>query len=323
MYTLERKSILQNLKLNNFSKENLSKIINNPSTERVIISGIGEPFNNKETIFEILKLSRGNKKIQILTNGLWILGDYEKEIFNKLNYFLKEKKDKYQIRISCDSFHIKQIGKNDYVKIIEKVINQIRNKENQVEVCFRGILEEKEDILNLLKKTFLESEKNVTYKSISNLETDIYLGDNTKLNFIFKNIVGSENSKKENTMERYIKYLEGIYHKPFTLGHLKTGKNGMDITIKPNGDLFFYGAEIYPLFNIFKDEIDINRLLNTIEDNYILKTLYSKTFLEIIKNLRVYTPFQEIINSVDNPYWIIKKMYASDKNKFKELIKCL
>jgi hypothetical protein len=322
MYKEERKNKPLNLKLNSFSKENLSRIINDSSTERIIISGEGEPFNNKEAVFEILSLSQGNKKIQILTNGLWILDNHNEEIFNKLNSLLKEKKDKYQIRISCDSFHIERIGVSSYKKIIEKVISELKNEENRIEICFRGILEEKEEILNTFKDKFLESENSITFKNISSLETDVYIGNDLKLNFIFKNIIGSKKIKKESTMNDYICSLEKIYNKPFTLGHLKTEKNGMDITIKPNGDLFFYGAEIFPLFNIFKDEIDIKKLLNIVENNPILKILYSRPFLSIIKNLKKYEPFNKIISSVDNPYWIIKKMYALNKNKFEGLIKC-
>lgn len=323
MYKEERKKSPLNLKLNNFSKENLSRIINDLSTERVIISGEGEPFNNEETVFEILNLSLGNKKVQILTNGLWILDNHNEEIFARLNSLLEGKKDKYQIRISCDSFHIKRIGKKNYKKIVEKVIKKLKNEENKIEICFRGLLEEKEEILEIFKNDFLESEKSRTFRNISLLETDIYLGKYLKLNFIFKNMVGFENSKKESTINEYIASLESIYHKSFTFGNLKLGKNGMDITIKPNGEVFFYGIEISPFFNIFKDEISINKLLDVVENNPIVKMMYSTPFLDIVKSLKKYGPFQEIIDSADNPYWVIKKIYYRDKNKFEEIIKCV
>jgi len=321
MYKEERKKNLINLKLNDFSKNNLSNILNHPETERLIISGEGEPFNNFQSIIEILKLSKGNKNIQMISNGLWLISNNSGEILKKLNTLKNKKNDKYQIRISCDSFHIKRISKERYKKIVSKIINEIKSG-SEIEICFRGILEEKNRILSLFKDYFIVNEKDIKFDSITNLETDIIINKKIKLNFIFKNIVDLDNHKDKNSLNQYIASLEEIYNKPFTLGHLKKGKNGMDITIKPNGDLFFYGAEIYPIFNIYNDNITIEKLNTILTNNRILNKLYSMPFKKLISSLQKYEPFKKIILSINNPYWVIKKMYSYDKNKFNEILKC-
>ena len=66
MYKTERKKNPLNLKLDELSKQNISNIMNNSKTERIIISGEGEPFNNFKVMMEILNLSKGNKKIQLI-----------------------------------------------------------------------------------------------------------------------------------------------------------------------------------------------------------------------------------------------------------------
>jgi len=319
MYKEERKRNPIDLKLNKKAKITISNILNQPETERLIISGEGEPFNNINCIYDILKLSKGNKKIQIITNGLWLISDNSKKILNRLDNLQDENNDKYQIRISFDTFHIKRIGKENYKKIIQKII-QYREESGYIEICFRGILEEKDNVLSMLNREFLEDSQKVKIESISRLETNIIINKNQKINFIFKNLIDLDNIKKQNSFEEYIRSLEEIYKKPFTLGHLKMEENGMDITIKPNGDLFFYGAEIYPIFNIFFDEIDIKKLQNALIKNKILKKLYTIPLLELIKSLKKYKPFENIIQSINNPYWIIKRMYEKDKNKFEELI---
>lgn len=322
MYKIERKSTPLNLELNYSSKKNISKIINDPTTERLILSGEGEPFNNLKAIIDILYLSGGNKRIQIITNGLWILSKKSDKIISQLNKLSILKKDKYQIRISCDSFHIKKIGESNYKKIIEKIINGIKDNE-KIDICFRSIIEEKNEILKTFKNRFISKEYNVSFNNISNLETDIVLDNYIKLNIIFKNMINIDNVNGINTFDSYIDSLENIYNKPFTLGHLKKGANGMDITIKPNGDLFYYGAEIYPFFNISIDNINIKKLTQTIENNIILYSVYTKPFKNIVTCLKKYEPFEKLILSTNNPYWIIKKIHAFNKYKFEELIRCV
>ncbi len=321
MYKEERRKNPLGLKLNTLAKINISNILNHPKTERLIISGEGEPFNNLSSIFDILKLSKGNKKIQIISNGLWLVSKKSNSILDRLNSLKVEKNDEYQIRISCDTFHIDKIGENNYKKIIGNILNYNKNI-RKIEICFRGILEEKEKILVMIKNKFLNKGDNIEFKEISELEVDVIINSNIKLNFIFKNLIDLENIKKQNSLNKYIDSLENIYHKPFTLGHLKKDNNGMDITIKPNGDLYFYGAEIYPIFNILEDNITIKKLERIIENNLILKQLYSTSFNKLIKSLKKYKPFEKIINSINNPYWVVKKMYSFNKNKFEDLIKC-
>ncbi len=321
MYKEERKTNPLDIQLNTLAKTNISNILNHSKTERLIISGEGEPFNNLNSIFDIINLSKGNKKIQIITNGLWLIPKNSNKILKKLESIKRTKNDEYQIRISCDTFHIEKIGESNYKKIIDNILNYNKN-DGKIEICFRGIFEEKKKILSMMKNKFLDKGNKIEFKNISELETNIVINSNLKLNFIFKNLIDLDNIKKENSLDKYIFSLESIYNKSFTLGHLKKDNNGLDITIKPNGNLYFYGAEICHIFNICKDKVTIENLQKTIENNFILKNLYTTPFRKLIKSLKKYKPFEEIINSINNPYWVVKKMYSFNKNKFEDLIKC-
>ena len=169
---------------------------------------------------------------------------------------------------------------------------------DKIQICFRGILEEKIKILNLLKKEFFDSNE-IAFETISNLETNIVFKNGNKINFIFKNFIQLDGLKKENSFKEYLNSLEKIYNKPFTLGNLKKDINGMDITIKPNGNVYFYGAEIYPMFNIYNEKVTINKLKKSIEDDKILKRLYSIPLKKLIHSLNKYGPFKDIINSIE------------------------
>ena len=138
MYKDKHTDVPLHLKLNDYSRKNVSNIINHDDTGLVVLSGEGEPSKNFDCINEILDLSTGNNSFQIITNGGWdvAIQDY----LSTLEQKSLDKNDYYSIRLSIDPFHISQIDMRNYVDFFKYHLNSNSNK---VSIAVRGLLEYK------------------------------------------------------------------------------------------------------------------------------------------------------------------------------------
>ena len=73
--------------------------------------------------------------------------------------------------------------------------------------------------------------------------------------------------------------LEIKTNKKFTLGSINVENNGMDVTIKPDGSIFFYGIENIKLGNINLDDIDWGDLEDHVKNNKLINNLYRIPFI--------------------------------------------
>ena len=113
----------------------------------------------------------------------------------------------------------------------------------------------------------------------------------------------------------YIAAIEARYEKPFTLGSLNRGAaaNGMDVTVKPNGDVHFYGAETVALGNIHTDELSWNGLAAHLRADPLAHTLYTVPFIELISRITDDPVGRNAIRRANNPYWLIKELAGSQE----------
>ena len=59
----------------------------------------------------------------------------------------------------------------------------------------------------------------------------------------------------------------------------------MDVTIKPDGSIFFYGIENIKLGNLNLDDIDWGDLEDHVKNNKLINNLYRIPFMDLIKPL--------------------------------------
>lgn len=309
----------KNMKLNPFAEENLSRLINKPETNHIIISGEGEPFNNEKAIQQILRLSKGNRYFQIITNGAWANKDLEEKI-GEYEDIAGTFGDRYSFRISIDSFHIGKINPEVYLRFL-RIATQHRR--GHVSLAIRSLLEEKAFIRRFVSE--LLNRANIPYKIEEDncLDDEIFLPNN-QVNLTYKNSVFPERAGivKPFSIENYIFALEQKYQKVFTLGNLRTNGShkGLDLTIKPDGKVLFYGHEVKSYGNIFSEEQNTNFFIERVQKDPLLRGLYTIPFMEILRRLSENPEIKKGIREINNPYWIIKLLYPKYRAQIESAI---
>lgn len=303
-----------NLILSKMTKENLERLIF--KTYKVGISGQGEPFMNPKTILDILDLKGGNINFQIATSGnlprnklIRLIRNME-DIIRKHNNFL-------DIRLSFDRFHLGGLKYNNFLFFINYFIKEKTN----LTLSFRSLTTDK-----ILFKNYLGNVLGMNHKfeleDLTSLNSQLKIR-NKLFPIEFQSIVNPNkvNIKDIYTLENYIKLLEGRSNKKFTFGNLTTkNKPGLDLTINPNGDLFFYGLECEKIGNIHQNHITYREIKKFISQNQFYSTFIKVPFLNILKELRKEKQFSSVIDNINNPYWIIRNLYNIDKNKLMKII---
>lgn len=321
MYAKERQQSAQYLHIGNNTGRNLSNLINDNETVHIIISGEGEPFNNLQTIFDILRLSEGNRYFQIITNGFWIGQDLVDRL-QALNEVAATNGDHYSLRVSIDSYHAARLQHKKYIEFFSAVAKYGAAMPH-LSFAVRSLLEEKKFTRDLLSCLLKHIGIIFQIKSSTLLDDEIeFMGSN--INVTYKNLVWPKQTRNTIPMEKYIRYLELKYEKPFTFGNMaaQRAKKGLDVTVKYNGDVFFYGIETNSVANISEDTVTTDTLKHYVVSNSFLYNLYTKPFLSILSHLRKEPEINEVLDAINNPYWVIKRLFITHRVQLIEAITC-
>jgi hypothetical protein len=312
MYS-DKHTIKQDLNLNKLGEKNISGLINHPEVKRVTVSGEGEPLNRIHIFKQILKLSKGGIAFEFISSG-FLLQRKLIEFYDKVNEIVTSNGDTCNIRLSCDSYHIAKIKSKPHGASIKYFFEK---RPQGLTFSFRSIDTDKEFTRNYLKEQLLAYGYDSELETVDVLEDHLLSGDSI-FKIEYKSLVKPTSVKAGEYMDlgQYIAAKENRIKKSFTLGSLNGEglPNGMDITIKPSGEIFFYGIESLNLANILKDDVDIEFFKNIIRDNKMVNTLYSKPFMEVMGNLNSDDSVKKLIRQTNNPYWIIKELNAFDEN---------
>jgi hypothetical protein len=302
--------------LNEKASENIKNIINNPETDQITISAEGEPFNKEEIIRDLLNLSSGGRSFQILTNGVWTPEQIESR-FYELNSLARTKKDNYCIRISMDSYHGAKIENKHYVNFFSFLKENSKNLTN-IDIAIRGLFEDKNHIRSNLVKILEDAGIKHQLKESTTLDDEL-ITNYSVICISYKNMVKPFNMGRKDafSMVEYVSAIEKKYGKQFTLGNLKTkiSDKGLDITIKPDGNIFFYGAEIESFGNVFRDEVTIEKIKGIVNTNQIIHSLYEIPFKKIMFELNLDSKSASRIKEINNPYWLVRELYSTNQNE--------
>ncbi len=322
MYSKDRSRNKRELHLNETSRANLSTLINDPGTSHIIISGEGEPFNNYPTLMELLALSKGDRYYQIITHGNWNGKNIYPQLA-ELHEHAKQHGDRYSMRFSFDSDHITQVGNERYKEILY-VASQLNSHMLNVIIALRSLIEEKQQVRNTLRNYL--HEMNISFKMIPESELDdaIVFPNGATVNVNYKNIVnpGKLYGRKAFPMIEYIESLERKYGKQFTFGNMaaKRAPNGLDLTVKPEGDVLFYGIEIQSFENIFQGKLDMKYYQDTVRNNPILHLLYTIPFKDILRRLSQNPKLAKELTDINNPFWVVKKFWREHRSELEHAL---
>jgi len=321
MYREGRKNP-ERLQLDTVSSLNVYRLINHPGTDCIVISGEGEPFSNENALKQILDSSIGGKKFQIITNGLWKKISVP-ERFHELNKIAKKNGDQYTVRLSIDSYHASRIGFKRYEEFFDFVASSSDDVPN-VSLAVRSLIEDKTFTRRLISKILKRSKMNYELREICVLEDELHL-NNTPIKIQYKNLVNPYKLGRVDCFKLggYTLAIGNKYGKLFTLGNLNTTSDskGLNLTVKPNGNVFFYGAEIHPYGNIFTELLDIERFEHIVSKDPFINALYTVPFNDLIEKLREIPGVSSRIDKINNPYWIIKDLYRTHKEEMSEIFR--
>jgi len=318
MYS-DKHTIKEHLVLTEKAKENISKLINHKEIKKVSISGEGEPLNNIKAFKEILSLSNGGISFEFITSG-YIPHGKLLSLYDDINKIIIENGDTCNIRLSTDSYHIPKIEHRPHAISIKYLLdNNLKN----MTFSFRSIDIDKEFTRNYLQEE-LESLKIESSIKIKDSLEDSIIINGKEFQIDYKNLVKPVFLKdtKYMTLSEYIEAKEKKLNKTFTLGNVNPFPllNGMGITIKPNGDIYFYGIDSKVLANINTDILDIDFFKEVIKNDKLINTLYTIPFMELMNKISIDKDVKKLINDANNPYWIIKEIVDYDKSLLNKMV---
>lgn len=310
MYADKHKSGIS-MQLSDIAKDNLASLINSPNVKRISVSGEGEPLNNFHVFHEILKLSSGAKAFEFITSGFFPHDKLE-SFYEATNSIMTSNGDTCNIRLSADHHHIDKILHRPHGFSIHYLFNK---QPESLTFSFRSIDTDRDFTQSYLVNELNKWELPAKIEVGSVLE-DVIVVNGQKFSIDYKNLVHPSPSTPAGylDLQGYIDEIEKKVGKRFTLGSLNKSPqvNGMDLTIKPNGGVFLYGVECELLGNIHTDRICWNDLALYIESNPLIRTLYTQPFVELMSQFSDNKIVQNLIQKVNNPYWLIKEMALHD-----------
>lgn len=300
-----------NMQLSPTAMGNLASLINSPEVKRISVSGEGEPLNNIETFHRILGLSRGNKAFEFITSG-FLPHDRLAAFYEATSALVAAKNDTCNIRLSSDSHHIERIKHRPH----GFSIGYLRKRRPAgLTFSFRSIDTDRTFTGQYLVDELAQHGLDARLERRSTLEDRLVVGE-MSFDVEYKNLVHPADSTPPGYLglQHYVMAIEEKVQKRFTLGSLNKApyENGMDVTVKPNGDVFFYGIESERLGNIHADPISWQRLLQRVVESPLVRTLYTQPFMELVNRLKDDERAQSILKRANNPYWVIKAMAGYD-----------
>ncbi|MCU8040406.1 radical SAM protein [Shewanella xiamenensis] len=297
----------KNMVLSELARVNLKRLINDPAVRRISISGEGEPLNNINTLYEILELSQGGNSFEFITSGFHRHEKLE-DVYDRINYIVSRNKDTCNIRLSSDSHHVKKIKWKAHGFSIDY---WQRKKPTGLSFSFRSVDNQRDFTRNYLIQDLDSWGIDANIQPVSVLE-DLLIVGGFSFGIDYKNLVNPAPSTPSGylDMHGYIAAIELKVKKPFTFGSLNKlpQKNGLDVTVKPNGDVFFYGIEVEKCGNLHTDIFDWPKLEKCVRENPLSYALYTQPLTDLLARLDNAQQIRTIIAKANNPYWLVKEI---------------
>ncbi|WP_043531998.1 radical SAM protein [Litchfieldella xinjiangensis] len=299
------------MKLSTLARDNLAALINAPDVKRISISGEGEPLNNAKVFHEILGLSNGGKSFEFITSGFFP-HDKMAEFYETTNQIVLDNNDICNIRLSADSHHIEQVKWRAH----GFSLNYLKEfRPAGLSFSFRSIDTDREFTRNYLVSELARWGILAVIEPRSTLEDILIIGEES-YGVDYKNLVHPAPSTPRGYLNLYdyIKATEYKVNKRFTFGSLNQAPlaNGMDLTVKPNGDVYLYGIENQRLGNIHFDSVRWEHLASHVRETPLVRALYTQPLTELLDRLDNVELVQSIVAKANNPYWLVKELSIHD-----------
>lgn len=296
-----------NFKMSDMASKNLRSLVNDQSVSRVSVSGEGEPLNNVAAFHQILQLSAGERAFEFISSGFWPhdrLTDFIEETSSQVH----GNGDKCNIRLSCDSYHVEKIRHKPHGFTLDY---WLKTPPQSLSLSFRSVDTDRDFTCAYLLEQLVQYGWHGRVEPHGELDDILWVGRQS-FHINYKNHVHPSPATPPGYLDLagYISALEDKVGKPFTLGSLNPhpSENGIDLTMKPDGRVYLYGAENILLGNIHQDFFSWEGLHRRIADTPLLHQLYTTPLLELLDRLDGDPVAERIIREVNNPYWVVKNL---------------
>lgn len=305
----EKHKMSKSMELSRLARENLAILINDSNVKRISISGEGEPLNNIGIFHEILRLSEGGKSFEFITSG-FLPHNKMAAFYEDTSRIVSGNGDTCNVRLSADGHHIEKVKWRAHGFSLDYLL---RCRPSGLSFSFRSIDTDREFTRGYLIGELASWGIDARVESRSILEDVLVVGDEY-YSIDYKNLVHPAPDAPPGylDLEGYIEAIESKINKRFTFGSLNPPPqdNGMDVTVKPNGDVYLYGIENQHLGNIHIDRIDWELLAAYVREIPLIRTLYTQPLTDLLARLENTDLLRSILVKVNNPYWLVKELSA-------------
>ena len=296
-----------NMELSTLARENLATLINASQVKRTSISGEGEPLNNIKVFHEILKLSTGGRCFEFITSGFFP-HERMKDFYESTDRILASNSDTCNIRLSADSHHIEKVKWRAHGFSLDYLRHR---RPSKLSFSFRSIDTDRDFTRQYLACELQRWGIEASIEQFSALEDVLIVGEE-RFGIDYKNLVHPAPGTTPDYLDLwgYIAAIESKVNKRFTFGSLNQlpQANGIDVTVKPNGDVYLYGIENQRLANIHVEPVDWQRLATHVRETPLVRKLYTQPLTELLARLEDTDQLRAIVSKVNNPYWLIKEL---------------
>ncbi len=310
MYADKHKSGM-NMDLSTLAQENIAALINAPSVKRISISGEGEPLNNAEVFLKILGLSNGGNRFEFITSGFFTHAKMA-DFYDQIDRIVTANGDTCNIRLSADSHHIEKVKWRAHGFSIDYLQ---RRQPSGLSFSFRSVDVDRHFTRGYLTRELQHWGIEADIVELGPLEDVLVVGEQ-RFGIDYKNLVHPAPGMFHDylDMHGYIAAIEAKVNKHFTFGSLNQDPqaNGIDVTIKPNGDVYLYGIETQRLGNMHFDRLDWQRLQDQLLNSPLARALYTQPLTELLSRLENSDLVHSIVSRVNNPYWLVKELANHD-----------
>lgn len=310
MYSDKHKSGMS-MELSTLARENLSALINAADVKRISISGEGEPLNNAKVFHEILRLSEGGKCFEFITSG-FLPHDKMVDFYETTNRIVLRNGDTCNIRLSADSNHIEKVKWRAHGLSLDYLRTR---RPAGLSFSFRSIDTDRDFTRDYLVSELTRWGIHAIIEHHNALE-DVLIADVEQFNIDYKNLVYPAPGTPAGYLNLYdyIKAIESKVNKRFTFGSLNPSPlaNGMDLTVKPNGDVYLYGIENQRLGNIHFNHVRWEHLASYVRETPLVRALYTQPLTDLLVRFDNMEPVQSILAKANNPYWLVKELANHD-----------
>lgn len=306
------------LKLGPRELESIDSLIE--GSQKICFSGEGETLMAWRSILTLLARPGTGRIFEIISSAFWPKGRLM-EFLDEVDAITSSNGDYCNFRVSIDRFHGAKVKHNNLAPLIQRFLGLASGSPQTL--GFRSITGEEDYVKTELNQAAESLGLAPSWTQKDELRYKFHL-DGHSFGVEFKNVVWPSQSGLIDPcpLPTYISILTRRYNRSFTLGSLEYTKKspGFDITLNPNGDVVFYGMENEVVGNISREKVDYEAIAEHFDQSKICQTMYTQSFLDFLDVAKKDPEVVDLIEKVNNPYWVIRNLEERFSGKTLEIV---